>query len=99
MNEHDDHEIVDVLARDFPNVFEQILEYLDNLGQYGTLGGSIPPYPQLQFCQRFKLNKMKEIIIKIYYSICEDTGEKIYDTELMQKDFSDKLIKLTNKIN
>jgi len=31
MNEHDDHEIVDVLARDFPHVFEQILEYLDNI--------------------------------------------------------------------
>ena len=46
MNEHEDYEIVDVLARDFPHVFEQILEYLDNLGQYGTLGGSIPPYPQ-----------------------------------------------------
>ena len=30
MNEHDDNEIVDVLARDFPQVFEQILEYLDN---------------------------------------------------------------------
>lgn len=31
MNEHDDKEIVDVLARDFPHVFEQILEYLDNI--------------------------------------------------------------------
>ena len=30
MNEHDDKEIVDVLARDFPHVFNQILEYLDN---------------------------------------------------------------------
>ena len=30
MNEHEDYEIVDVLARDFPHVFEQILEYLDN---------------------------------------------------------------------
>ena len=31
MNEHQDGEIVDVLARDFPHVFEQILEYLDNI--------------------------------------------------------------------
>lgn len=31
MNEHDDNEIVDVFARDFPHVFEQILEYLDNI--------------------------------------------------------------------
>ena len=31
MNEHDDNEIVDVLARDFPHIFEQILEYLDNI--------------------------------------------------------------------
>jgi hypothetical protein len=30
MNEHKDYEIVDVLARDYPKVFEQILEYLDN---------------------------------------------------------------------
>ncbi len=30
MNKHDDNEIVDVLERDFPHVFEQILEYLDN---------------------------------------------------------------------
>ena len=30
MNKHDDNEIVDVLYRDFPHVFEQILEYLDN---------------------------------------------------------------------
>ena len=29
INEHEDQEIVDVLARDFPHVFEQILEYLD----------------------------------------------------------------------
>jgi hypothetical protein len=32
MNEHEDQEIVDVLARDFPHVFEQILEYLDQKG-------------------------------------------------------------------
>ena len=32
MNEHEDHEIVDVLARDFPHVFEQVLEYLDQIG-------------------------------------------------------------------
>ena len=38
---------------------------------------------------------MKELIVKIYFSICEDTGEKIYDTELMQEEFSDQLIKLT----
>jgi len=31
INEHDDNEIVDVLKRDFPHVFEQILEYLDEL--------------------------------------------------------------------
>ena len=31
MNEHKDFEIVDVLARDYPKTFEQILEYLDNL--------------------------------------------------------------------
>lgn len=31
MNEHEDYEIVDVLYRDFPHVFEQILEYLDQL--------------------------------------------------------------------
>jgi len=31
---------------------------------------------------------MKELIVKIYYSICEDTGEKIYDTELMQEEFA-----------
>jgi len=30
MNKHDDNEIVYVLERDFPHVFEQILEYLDN---------------------------------------------------------------------
>tara|TARA_R100001463_G_scaffold71708_2_gene125519 strand:- start:41 stop:238 length:198 start_codon:yes stop_codon:yes gene_type:complete len=30
-NEHQDAEIVNVLARDFPHVFEQILEYLDNI--------------------------------------------------------------------
>ena len=30
-NEHEDQEIVDVLKRDFPHVFEQILEYLDEL--------------------------------------------------------------------
>ena len=29
MNSHTDEEIVNILARDFPNVFEQILEYLD----------------------------------------------------------------------
>lgn len=29
MNQHKDNEIVDVLARDFPNVFAQIQEYLD----------------------------------------------------------------------
>ena len=29
-NEHTDGEIVDVLSRDFPKVFEQILEHLDN---------------------------------------------------------------------
>lgn len=29
MEQHDDKDIVDILARDFPNVFEQILEYLD----------------------------------------------------------------------
>ena len=31
MNEHEDFKIVYVLARDYPKVFEQILEYLDNL--------------------------------------------------------------------
>lgn len=31
MNEHEDYKIVDILARDYPKVFEQILEYLDNL--------------------------------------------------------------------
>lgn len=30
-NKHEDQEIVDVLKRDFPHVFEQILEYLDEL--------------------------------------------------------------------
>ena len=30
-NEHEDQEIVYVLRRDFPHVFEQILEYLDEL--------------------------------------------------------------------
>ena len=28
---HEDKDIVDVLARDFPQVYEQILEYLDEL--------------------------------------------------------------------
>jgi hypothetical protein len=28
---HKDSEIVDVLARDYPKTFEQILEYLDDL--------------------------------------------------------------------
>ena len=45
------------------------------------------------------INEINKIIVKIYYSICEDTGEKIYDTEFMQKEFLDQLIKLTNKIN
>ena len=31
MNEHEDHKIVDVLARDFPRVLEQIIEHLDNV--------------------------------------------------------------------
>jgi len=31
MNKHDDNEIVYVLQRDFPKVYEQILEYLDEL--------------------------------------------------------------------
>ena len=30
-NEHEDQEIVDVLKRDFPDVYNQILEYLDEL--------------------------------------------------------------------
>ena len=30
-DEHEDKDIVDVLARDFPQVYEQILEYLDEL--------------------------------------------------------------------
>ena len=30
-DEHEDKDIVDVLARDFPQVYEQILEYLDQL--------------------------------------------------------------------
>ena len=30
-NEHDDGDIVDILSRDFPHVFEQILEYLDDI--------------------------------------------------------------------
>ena len=30
-NEHDDGDIVDILSRDLPHVFEQILEYLDEL--------------------------------------------------------------------
>ncbi len=29
--EHKDSEIIDILARDFPKVYEQILEYLDNI--------------------------------------------------------------------
>ena len=31
MRGHDDGEIVAILHRDFPNVYNQILEYLDNL--------------------------------------------------------------------
>ena len=30
INEHTDGDIVDVLSQDFPKVFEQILEHLDN---------------------------------------------------------------------
>ena len=30
-NEHEDKEIVDVLVRDFPGVYNQILEHLDNI--------------------------------------------------------------------
>ena len=31
INKHDDNEIVYVLKRDFPQVYEQILEYLDDI--------------------------------------------------------------------
>ena len=32
---------------------------------------------------------------EIYYSIDDDTGEKIYDVELMLEEFQDKLNQLT----
>ena len=34
---------------------------------------------------------------EIYYYIDEDTGEKIYDTELMLEEFQDKLNELTGE--
>ena len=34
---------------------------------------------------------------EIYYYIDEDTGEKIYDTELMLEEFQDKLNQLTGE--
>lgn len=41
-----------------------------------------------------KHTEIKFIFFKTYYSICEETGKKIYDTELMQKEFTDQLIKI-----
>ena len=38
---------------------------------------------------------MKTIKQAIYFYIDEDTGEKIYDTELMLEEFQDKLNELT----
>lgn len=37
---------------------------------------------------------MKAIKQEIYYYIDEDTGEKVYDTELMLEEFQIKLIEL-----
>ena len=38
---------------------------------------------------------MKTIKQAIYFYIDEDTGEKVYDTELMLEEFQDKLNQLT----
>ena len=38
---------------------------------------------------------MQTIKQEIYYYIDEDTGEKVYDTELMLEEFKDKLKLLT----
>jgi len=40
---------------------------------------------------------MKTIKQEIYFYIDEDTGEKIYDTELMLEEFQDKLNQLTGE--
>ena len=54
-NEHDDQEIVDVLARDFPHVFEQILEYLDELQDSMELwGGSLPLLSSMRIFSEIK---------------------------------------------
>jgi len=38
---------------------------------------------------------MKTIKQEIYFYIDEDTGKKVYDTELMLEEFQDKLNELT----
>ena len=40
---------------------------------------------------------MKTIKQAIYFYIDEDTGEKVYDTELMLEEFQDKLNELTGE--
>ena len=40
---------------------------------------------------------MKTIKQEIYFYIDEDTGEKIYDTELMLEEFQNKLNELTGE--
>ena len=40
---------------------------------------------------------MKTIKQEIYFYIDEDTGEKVYDTELMLEEFQDKLNQLTGE--
>lgn len=39
----------------------------------------------------------KELIIKVYFTQCSESGDKIIDTEQMLEDFNDQLNTLINK--